>query len=115
MIFAARRKAGTLICALDSDDKVKREKGLERPILTFNERIAGLNYFPIDYICEIQNKGDMNLLIANAQPDLRVQGADYRDKPSRYDIPKMLVREGELHTSLLINRIRERYAKTLDT
>lgn len=115
MIFAARHKAGTLICALDADEKIKREKGPERPILSFAERIACLNYMPIDYLVEIRNKGDMNTLMEVVQPDLRVQGADYRDKPSRYKTQKMLVREGAMHTTELVDRIRERYAKTTDT
>lgn len=114
MIFAARHKAGTLICALDADEKIKREKGNERPILTFAERVACLNYMPIDYLVEIRNKGDMNVLMELVQPDLRVQGADYRDKPSRYNTTKMLVREGAMHTTELVDRIKERYGKTTD-
>lgn len=115
MIFAARHKAGTLICALDADEKIKREKGPERPIMSFAERLACLGYMPIDYVCEIKDKKDMNLLMANVVPDLRVQGADYRDKISRYNTPKMLVREGAMHTTELVDRIKERYGKVPDT
>jgi bifunctional ADP-heptose synthase (sugar kinase/adenylyltransferase) len=111
LIFAARHKAGTLVCALDSDSKIAAEKGAERPILSFAERASCLNYMPIDYIVPIDNKADMTALIKYLQPDLRVQGADYRDKTSRYNIEKMLVREGGLHTTGIVERILDRYAK----
>lgn len=111
LIFAAAHKAGTLVCALDTDDKIKREKGDKRPILTFAERAACLNYMPINYIVPIDNKADMTWLIHYLKPDLRVQGADYSGKPSRYNVKKMLVREGKLHTTDLIERILKRYEK----
>lgn len=114
MIFAARHKAGTLICALDSDEKVAKAKGPERPILSFIERATCLNYMPIDMICEIRNEADMKLLMDIVKPDLRVQGADYRDRPSRYRVEKMLVREGAMHTTELVDRIKERYVKERD-
>lgn len=110
-LWAARAKAGTLICALDSDDKVHKEKGPQRPIMSFIERAVALNYTPVDYIVEIKTKGDMNTLMHNARPDLRVQGYEYRDVPSRYPTRKMLVRDGAVHTTAIIDRILERYAK----
>ncbi len=109
LIYAARHKAGTLVCALDSDEKIAMEKGKERPILTFAERAACLNYMPIDFIVPIDNKADMTALIKYLEPDLRVQGADYRDVTSRYKTQKMLVREGGMHTTGLIERILKRY------
>lgn len=114
MIFAARKKAGTLICALDSDEKVAKTKGPQRPILSFIERATCLNYMPVDVIVEIRNETEMKQVVALVKPDLRVQGADYRDKPSRFDTQKMLIREGAMHTTLLVDRIKERYAKEDD-
>src|SRR5579864_2512667 len=73
LIFAARHKAGTLVCALDSDEKIRQEKGPGRPILTFVERAASLNYMPIDIIVEINSRKDMDQLITTLKPDLRVQ------------------------------------------
>lgn len=106
LIFAARRKGATVICALDSDSRVRRNKGQGRPILNFNERCASLNYMPIDYICEIRDERDMKTLMAGLQPELRVQGEDYKDKPSKYPTLKSLVREGAIHTSDLIKRCK---------
>lgn len=114
MIFAARHKAGTLICALDSDEKVAKAKGPERPILSFIERATCLNYMPIDLLVEVRNEADMKQIVEIVKPDLRVQGADYRDQPSKFRVPKMLVREGMMHTTQLIDRIKERYDKDPD-
>jgi len=114
MIFAARHKAGTLICALDSDERVRKAKGPERPILSFIERATCLNFMPVDYIIEIKSEADMNRLVEIVKPDLHVQGAEYREQTSRFKIPKMLIREGMVHTTQLIDRIRNRYDKNPD-
>lgn len=111
LIFAAAHKAGTLICALDSDEKVAKEKGPERPICDFIERATTLNYMPINYITEIKAPRDLTKLFEVVQPDLRVQGMDYKDKPSRFKTPKMLVREGSIHTGAIVERIIARYGK----
>lgn len=111
LLFAARAKAATLVCALDTDEKVAKEKGPERPILNFVERASTLNYMPLDLIVPIDNKRDMNTLLAALAPDLRVQGMDYKDKPSDYPTEKMLVREGSIHTGEIVKRIMERYGK----
>jgi bifunctional ADP-heptose synthase (sugar kinase/adenylyltransferase) len=106
LIFAARRKGATVVCALDSDEKVCKAKGPGRPVLNFNERLATLNYMPIDYIVEIHNERDMRTLVSGLRPDLRVQGEEYLGQPSRFAASKSLVREGALHTSDIISRIQ---------
>lgn len=109
LIFAAREKAegGTLIVALDSDRKVKAEKGTLRPVLDWVERATTLNYMPVDLVVEIDGKEDMDSLIASAKPDLRVLGMEYRAsrKNSRYATRTMLVRAGSIHTSEIVRRI----------
>ena len=81
---------------------------------TFAERASALNYMPVDYICPIRNSNDMNQLIATIKPDLRVQGSDYKNRPSRYKIQKMLVREGGIHTTAIVERILKLYDKSSD-
>jgi glycerol-3-phosphate cytidylyltransferase-like family protein len=111
LLFAARGKAATLICALDADSKIQKEKGVARPILSFIERASALNYMPLDYIVEIASRRDMDTLMRNLKPDLRVRNEAERGNPSRYpDVPKMLIREGRIHTSVLIDRILRKYA-----
>lgn len=110
LIYAARLKAATLVVALDANDKIAKEKGPERPICSWIERANALNYMPVDAIFEIADKKEMDRLVAGLVPDLRVQGAEYANKPSRYpNIPKLLVREGRIHDSEIIQRVRDRY------
>lgn len=113
VLFAAARNAGTVICALDSDRKVRRAKGPQRPIMSFAERAAALNYMPINYIVEIDSEAQMATLVRSLEPLglLRVQGDEYRDQPSRFAARKALVRGGALHTSTLVDRILARYAR----
>lgn len=112
LIYAARHKAGTLICALDSDDKIATMKGPERPIMTYIERATALNYMPIDMICEITCKRDMTTLVNNLRPDIHVQGDEYRDISDGYKHKRVLIREGKIHTGEIIRRIVEKYEKT---
>lgn len=106
LLFAARQRAGTLVCALDTDEKIKHEKGSKRPIMSFLERCSALNYMPIDLIVPIDSKRNMDTVVEALAPELRVQGADYRYKRSRYKVPKLLVRENPIHTSQLIERCK---------
>lgn len=110
LLFAARQAAGingTVVCALDSDAKVRREKGDTRPIMKWTERAAALAYMPISCLTEIDTLEDMNALVAGLQPDLRVQGYEYIGKPTRYpNIPKLFIRESSLHTSEIVRRIQ---------
>lgn len=106
LIFAAAEKAegGTLVCALDSDRKIREEKGLGRPILDWVERATTLNFMPINALTEIDSDEDMKTLVAGLRPDLRVLGMEYRAKPSRFNVKTMLVRAGNIHTSELVKR-----------
>lgn len=112
LLYTAKDHAKTLVVAMDSDDKITRTKGPSRPIQTFIERAAALNYMPIDHIVEIDTRADMDELVATIKPDLRVQGWDYKDVESRYpDIPKLLIRRADTPTSALIKRILEKTTK----
>lgn len=110
LIFAARNHAGPKGCVvvcLDSDEKVRSHKGLDRPILKWHERAAALAYMPVDYLCEISSEGDMNLVVNGLGPDLRVQGMAYLGQTSRYpDVQKMLVNDSGMSTSEIVRRVK---------
>lgn len=116
IISRARRKAGTLVCALDSDARVFR-KDPRRPIQTYIERATMLGYTPVDYLVEIDSDRDFRTLVYALKPDLRVQGPEYRKVDSKYPwIPKAYVsgigRTGTrigMSTTKIISRITERY------
>lgn len=111
LIFAARHKGATLVCALDGDAKIAKEKGPERPVLSWVERAVALNYMPIDAIVEITKPKDMDILMATLKPDLRVRSEADRNYPSRYDTKRMLVREGRIHTSYIVDRIINKHVQ----
>lgn len=109
VIALARHKAGsgTVIVALDSDDRVAGNKGPGRPILSWIERAAMFNYLPVDIIVEIEDDEDMKTLIEGVQPDLRVQGGDYARHSSKFPgVKKIFVSNRGAHTSEIIRRIR---------
>lgn len=106
IIHEARKKGKTVIAAMDSDERVSR-KGPGRPIQTFIERATTMNFMPVDYIVEIDSDRDMAVLFRNVQPDLRVQGWDYRNSPTKFPaIPKCFVRQGRMRTSEIIERCK---------
>jgi len=110
IIFEARRKAETLVCALDGDEKILGEKGEGRPIFSFVERATALQYMPIDYLVEVGSADEFRRLIKLLQPDLRVQGYDYANKPGRFPhIPRVFVRDQGIRTSEIIKRCQEAY------
>lgn len=106
ILFAARQRAKSVVVALDSDARVAR-KGVGHPVQSFIERATTLNYMPVDYVVEIEKDRDMKQLITVLQPDLRVQGWDYRGKESKYpEVAKCFVRAGSMRTSRIIERCK---------
>jgi cytidyltransferase-like protein len=108
LIFQAREMAGnkgTLVCALDSDRRIRDSKK-GRPILTWVERATALSYMPIDYLIEIDSDEEMKNFLNKSRPNLRVQGGEYVDKASKYPwLKKAYVRSEGMHTSVIIERI----------
>lgn len=110
VISYARERAKTLICAMDSDRRIRAAKGPERPILNWIERATALGYLPLDYLVEIDSDTEMRDFLNSVRPDLRVQGGDYLGQASKYPwLDKLYVQTGGLRTSEIIRRIKERY------
>lgn len=106
LLFAAAKQGPTVVVGLDTDEKLRAEKGPGRPFLSFSERAAALNFMPVSLIVPISSREDMDLLMQWV--DLRVQGDEYLGKPSRYpQIPKLLVRDTPMHTSELARRMKK--------
>jgi D-beta-D-heptose 7-phosphate kinase/D-beta-D-heptose 1-phosphate adenosyltransferase len=108
IISHAREHAATLVCAMDSDRKIRASKGAARPIMNWVERYATMSYMPIDFIVEIDSDLEMRNLINRLRPDLRVQGSEYLTSVSKYPwLKKMLVTDSGIHTSEIIRRCKE--------
>jgi cytidyltransferase-like protein len=114
VIFHARKHGKTLICALDSDDMVAAKKP-GHPVLSWIERAVSLGFMPIDYLVEVNSDEEFKQLVKVVKPDLRVRGAEYKDKPSRTPgIPSLLVHDSGLRTSAIIERIVNASKRTVN-
>lgn len=107
LIYHARKHGKTLICAMDGDEMVASKKP-GRPIMTWVERATALGYMPIDYLVEIENDAAFKRLVELLKPDLRVQGAEYREKKvSRIpEVPSLLIHDSGIRTTKIIERIK---------
>lgn len=112
-IFHHAHKHGkTVVAAMDSDSLVAQKKP-GRPIQTWVERAVAFRFMPIDYLVEICSDLDFIRLVELLKPDLRVRGAEYRDKPSRIpEVPTLFVHDYGQRTSKLIERIRNSDPRT---
>lgn len=74
----ARQMGDFLIVGLNKDQSVKRLKGNNRPIMSFNERALLLAYLvPVDLVVGFNDDTPLNL-IRKIRPDILVKGADYK-------------------------------------
>jgi D-beta-D-heptose 7-phosphate kinase/D-beta-D-heptose 1-phosphate adenosyltransferase len=70
-----------LIVGIDSDEKVRLDKGSHRPFNTLEDRIEmlkALRYVNDVYIFE--NTNDLERLVKQIKPDIMVIGSDWRGK-----------------------------------
>ena len=105
-IFHARKHGKTVVLALDSDRLVGEMKP-GRPLLTWIERATSLGYMPLDYLVEIDSNKEFVRLVELLKPDLRVKGAEYREKPSRIpEVPCLFIHDSGMRTSEIIKRIK---------
>lgn len=80
--------------AIDSDKKIRRDKGLNRPYFTQEERKTmlllmtrdghldsrGLGDYVIDWVDIFDTDRQLHALVEKYQPDLIVKGSDYKGK-----------------------------------
>lgn len=84
---------GDVTVGVDTDDRIKIKKGLNRPFNKLNERIEFLN--SIKFVKNVLSFGtdeELENHIKNFQPDYMIIGDDYKNKPiigSSY-IPKII-------------------------
>ena len=81
MLQYARSLGSKLIVGIDSDQKVKEDKGITRPINTQADRSFMLRALRcVDEVMIFNSKEELESLIQNAQPDVMVIGSDWREK-----------------------------------
>lgn len=106
ILHHAAKHGKTVVVAMDSDEMVQGKKP-GRPIQTWVERAVAFRYSPVDFLVEIHGDEEFNRVVELLKPDLRIRGAEYRDKLSRIpDVPTLFVHDYGQRTSKLIERIR---------
>lgn len=113
MLLFARQLAGPtgkVIVSLDSDEKIKKDKGEDRPIFSLGERFEMIKYLGI--VDMIHKHGDNHELASNiwsASPDYILVGENYKgykvvgDDRATVIYFKLL---GGVSTTEIITRIR---------
>ena len=70
-----------LIVGIDSDEKVKKDKGIDRPINNLQDRMYMLQSIKyIDKVVSFDNTEDLHDTIEWCKPDIMVIGSDWKGK-----------------------------------
>ena len=66
---------------IDSDEKVKKDKGKDRPYNNLEDRLFALNSIKyIDYITTFSSKEELENKIKKYQPEILLVGSDWKGK-----------------------------------
>jgi len=81
MFKYAKSLGDYLIVGVDSDKKVKLDKGEDRPINTLDDRIHVLNSIKyIDIVLSFKSTEDLERIIKYWNPNVMVIGSDWKNK-----------------------------------
>jgi len=77
----AKNLGSTLIVGIDTDEKVKQDKGPDRPFNSLKDRIFILESIKyIDEVVVFGSKQELQSLVALITPDILVKGTDWKGK-----------------------------------
>jgi len=77
----AKSLGSTLIVGIDTDEKVKQDKGSDRPFNSLKDRIFILESIKyIDEVVVFGSKQELQNLVASITPDILVKGTDWKGK-----------------------------------
>ena len=77
----AKSLGDRLYVGIDTDEKVKRDKGKDRPVNKLNDRkflLESIKY--IDKVFIFNDREDLESLIKMSEPDIMVIGSDWKGK-----------------------------------
>ena len=81
MLKYAKSLGDEVLVGVDTDQKVKKDKGANRPFNTLEDRIEMLRAVRyVDRVIAFDSRADLERLIKEYSPDYLVVGADWRDK-----------------------------------
>jgi D-beta-D-heptose 7-phosphate kinase/D-beta-D-heptose 1-phosphate adenosyltransferase len=71
-----------LVVGIDSDDRVRQNKGNNRPINSSEERFFMLtNLKSVDEVFLFSSDEELETLVKRIKPDIMIVGSDWKDKP----------------------------------
>ena len=81
MLEYAKSLGDVLIVGIDSDERVKKDKGEGRPINNLDDRAIVLQSIKyIDRVIEFDSTNELRNLIKDIRPDIMVIGSDWKGK-----------------------------------
>ena len=81
LIEYASSLGDTLIIALDSDEKVSKDKGNDRPIYPLQDRVYQMSRIKgVDVVHTFNTRLELESLIDAIRPDILVVGSDWKGK-----------------------------------
>ena len=81
MFEYAKSLGDVLIVGIDSDERVKKDKGEGRPINNLDDRAIVLQSIKyIDRVMEFDSTNELRNLIKDIRPDIMVIGSDWKGK-----------------------------------
>lgn len=114
---------GKVIVALDSDEKIKKDKGNNRPYFTFEERknivsklkypIDSITYNLVDEIYKFNSNEELYDIIKKEKPDIIMKGEEWRGNVVGQDLAEViyLKKEIDISTTNLESRILSKNEK----
>ena len=77
----AKSLGDKLAVGIDSDEKVSKDKGTNRPFNNINDRVYALQSLKaVNEVYVFNSRKELEDLIENYQPDYLVVGSDWKDK-----------------------------------
>ena len=81
MLKYAKSLGDELVVGIDTDEKVRHDKGADRPFNSLEDRMELMRALrPVDRTVAFNSRQDLERLIEEYAPDYLVVGADWRDK-----------------------------------
>lgn len=101
---------GKLFIALDSDEKVKKDKGKNRPIFTLEERKKSIEILDLKNLEEIYSfntNEELHEIIKSVSPDIIVKSKTWENNVVGSDISKVIYFNflEKFSTSMIVERI----------
>jgi len=81
LLYYAKSLGDRLLVALDTDERVRKLKGSDRPINSLSTRKLIMSSLkPVDHVKSFGSDEELSSIIKAYKPDVMVVGSDYRNK-----------------------------------